>query len=105
MSASQTVSGRSATKWRSSRFGATGRSWRLSVVRGGRRRPPRACRPISRISRPPPPRRGPPPAPPPRAARGGGPPPPRAQPGGPPPRAVGPPADGEDAADQAAQLG
>ena len=51
MSASRTVSGRSATKWRSSRFGATGGSWRLPVVRGGRRRPRRACGPISRTSR------------------------------------------------------
>lgn len=49
--ASQTVSGRSAAKCRSRKLGATGRSCRLSVVRGGRRRPRRACRPISRISR------------------------------------------------------
>ena len=51
MSASRTVSGRSATRWRSSRFGATGGSWRLPVVRGGRRRPRRACGPISRTGR------------------------------------------------------
>src|SRR5215210_203076 len=38
MSASQTVSGRSAAKFRPSRFGATGWSCRLSVVRGTRRR-------------------------------------------------------------------
>src|SRR3954451_14336085 len=92
MSASQTVSGRSATKCRSSRFGATGRSWRLSVVRGGRRRPPRGGGALSRHS--------PAPAPPP-----GGPPPPRRRRGGPPPGAVGPPTGGEDVADQAAQLG
>src|SRR3954470_16762683 len=102
MSASQTVSGRSATKWRSSRFGATGRSWRLSVGRGGRRGAPRARPPPSPPPPPPPPRGRPLPAarppPPPRAA----PPPPRAQLGVAPPRAVGPPADGEDAADQAA---
>jgi hypothetical protein len=34
MSASQTVSGRSAANFRSSRLGATGRPWRLSVVAG-----------------------------------------------------------------------
>jgi len=44
-------SGLSAVKFRASRFGATGRSWRLSVVRGVRRRPRRAESPISRISR------------------------------------------------------
>src|SRR6185436_9465642 len=42
MSASQTWSGLSAVKFRASRFGATGRLWRLSVVRGVRRRPRRA---------------------------------------------------------------
>ena len=50
MSASRTVSGRSAAKCRSSRFGATGRSWRLSVVRGGRRRPLAGWRGPSRAS-------------------------------------------------------
>src|SRR4051794_13780156 len=55
--------------------------------------------------RPPPPPRGPPPPPPPPPPRGGGAPPPRARRGGPPPRAVGAPTGGEDAADQAAQLG
>src|SRR3712207_1488709 len=51
MSASQTWSGLSATKFRASRLGATGRWWRRSVVRGVRRRPRRAESPISRISR------------------------------------------------------
>src|SRR5215218_10034850 len=51
MSASHTVSGRSATKERPSRLGAIGRSWRLSVVWGRRRRPRWACRPMSRIIR------------------------------------------------------
>ena len=51
MSASQTVSGRSAANFRSSRFGATGRSWRLSVVRGTRRRRRATVRPPSRMSR------------------------------------------------------
>jgi hypothetical protein len=50
MSASQTASGRSAAKRRSSRFGATGWSCRLSVVRGARRRIV-AESPPSRISR------------------------------------------------------
>src|SRR4051795_3015157 len=43
MSANHTVSGRSATKERPSRLGAIGRSWRLSVVGGRRRRPRLAC--------------------------------------------------------------
>jgi hypothetical protein len=38
MSASQTWSGRESSKLRASRFGATGRSWRLLVVRGTGRR-------------------------------------------------------------------
>src|SRR4051812_13838767 len=106
MSASQTVSGRSATKWRSSRFGATGRSWRPSGGRGGRRRPRRGAGAHSRLNPPPPPRGG---GPPPPGRPAGGPPrppaPPRGGGGGPPRGAVGPPAGGEDAADVAAQLG
>jgi hypothetical protein len=51
MSASQTASGRSAAKSWSSRLGAIGKSCRLSVVRGVRRRPRRAESPISRMSR------------------------------------------------------
>src|SRR4051794_35291777 len=47
MSASQTVSGWSAANFRSSRFGATGWSWRLSVVRGTRRRRRATARPPS----------------------------------------------------------
>src|SRR4051794_4146853 len=105
MSASPTVSGRSASKWRSSRVGATGRAWRVS---GGPRGPPPAPPPPpAHPPRPPPtaPRPGPPPRAPPPAPRAGAPPPPRARRGGAPPRAVGPPPGGEDAADQAAQLG
>src|SRR5919112_4009753 len=49
MSASQTWSGLSAVKFRASRFGATGRSWRLSVVRGVRRRPRRAESPSNAV--------------------------------------------------------
>src|SRR5215213_1684695 len=51
MAASQTVSGRSAAKFRPSRFGATGWSCRLSVVRGTRRRRAAAVRPPRRMSR------------------------------------------------------
>src|SRR3954451_1662671 len=47
MSANHTVSGRSATKERPSKFGATGRSWRLSVGWGRRRRPRLGRRPLS----------------------------------------------------------
>src|SRR4051794_23703114 len=115
MSASQTVSGRSATKWRSSRVGATGRAWRPSGGRGGPppappapqppSPPPPPPRPAGGRPAPPPPPWGPPPAHRPPGARAGAPRPPRARPGGPPPRAVGPPPGGEDAADVAAQLG
>src|SRR5215213_11754395 len=95
MSASQTWSGLSAVKLRSSRFGATGRSWRLSVVRGVRWRPWRPDRAISRISRST--RR--------RECRR----PSRRSTymstGMDPWRAVDPPAGGEDAADLPAQLG
>src|SRR3954469_3989175 len=95
MSASQTWSGLSAVKFRASRFGATGRSWRLSVVRGVRRRPRRAESPISRIS--PATRR--------RECRS----PSRRSTymstGVDAWRAVDPPAGGEDAADLPAQLG
>src|SRR3954453_12708320 len=98
MSASQTVSGRSTAKFRSSRFGATGRSWRLSVVRGGPRGPRRSFQPTSALHRP-----HPPPPPPPRG--GGGAPPPRDGRGGRPRGAVGPAAGREEAADVAAQPG
>src|SRR3954463_1060898 len=101
MSASQTVSGRSATKWRSSRVGATGRAWGGPRGAGGAGAAPGV--------------RGRPPAPPPRLqahlahqpldAPARVPPPLPAQLGVDPPRAVGPPPGGEDAADQAAQLG
>src|SRR3954463_11451367 len=60
MSASQTASGRSAAKFRSSRFGAIGWSCRLSVVRGTRRRRGATLRPPPRLGRPPP-LMGPPP--------------------------------------------
>src|SRR3954462_6124992 len=103
MSASQTWSGLSAVKFRASRFGATGRLWRLSVGRGVRRRAPGAESPLSPLSPPAGPRARP------RTARG------RARPQVPHPSparlggdaggAVDPPAGGEDAADLLAQLG
>src|SRR5215212_1353416 len=95
MAASQTRSGLSATKFRASRLGATGRSWRLPVVRGVRRRPRRAESPISRISRAT--RR--------RDAPARMPPALPAQLGVDPRRPVGPAPGGEDAADPPAQLG
>src|SRR3954463_10958902 len=95
MSASQTWSGLSAVKFRASRFGATGRLWRLAVGRGGRRGAPRGGRPPSRPPRAPRPRGRPARIPPPSRARLGG------AGGG----AVTPPAGGEDTADLLAQLG
>src|SRR3712207_7213995 len=93
MSASQTASGRSAAKFRSSRFGATGRSWRLSVVRGARRpatppagrQPHRAHQPFDAPSRVPPAL--------------------SAQLGADPSRAIDPSAVREEPADMAAPLG
>ena len=90
MSASQTWSGLSAVNLRSSRFGATGRSWRLSVVRGAAAalaggQAHLAHQPLDAPTRMPP-------TVPPQLSMD-------------PRRAVDPPAGGEDAADVPAQFG
>src|SRR3954469_6147580 len=105
MSASQTWSGLSAVKFRASRFGATGRLWRLSGGRGGGGRPPRGGAPHPRIHPPARPGREPHLAHQPRAAPARMPQPFPAQFGVDAWRAVDPPTGGEDAADLLAQLG
>ena len=50
MSASQTASGATASKLRSSRLGAIAWEWRLSVVIGARRLPRGGRMPFSRMS-------------------------------------------------------
>src|SRR3954465_14534226 len=99
MSASQTASGRSAANFRSSRFGATGRSWRLSGVRGTRRRRRATVRPPPRTSTAPPLPPAPAPSHHPRPPLAADPDALRPQLGVDPRAAVGPPARGEDGPD------